>query len=102
MFYSIFPLKGSTYAQLGKSLSKGYNLWEVREAGEGNSKKSLGNIQPPEKTRYRKMHLSGNMLSMDLEKKLKQVYHEGEKGSKCMHKHAHTYTHTHRILEIIK
>lgn len=34
------------YAQLGKSLSKGYNLWEVREAGERNSKKSLGNIQP--------------------------------------------------------
>lgn len=49
MFYSFFPLKGSTYAQLGKSLSKGNNLWEVREAGEGNSKKSLGNIQPPER-----------------------------------------------------
>ena len=49
MFYSIFPLKGSTYAPLGESLSKGYNLWRVREAGEGNSKKSLGNIQPPER-----------------------------------------------------
>lgn len=101
MFYSIFPLKGSTYAQLGKSLSKGYNLWEVREAGEGNSKKSLGNIQPPEKTRYRKMHLSGNMLSMDLEKKLKQVYHEGKKDQNaCIS--MHILTHTHRILEIIK
>ena len=54
MFYSIFPLKGSTYAPLGESLSKGYNLWRVREAGEGNSKKSLGNIQPPERAGIRK------------------------------------------------
>lgn len=65
-------MKDSAYTQLGKSLSKGYNLWEVREAGERNSEKSLGNIQPPERSGIGKCAclVSGNILSMVLEKKL--------------------------------
>jgi hypothetical protein len=86
MFYGTFPLKGSTYAQLGKSLSKGYNLWEVREAGERKSKKSLGNIQLPVRPSIGNCTCQGICYQWTWKKNMK--------GKKGQDSHTHTHTHT--------
>lgn len=65
----------------GKSLSKGYNLWKVREAGEGNSKKSLGNIQPPERAGRGK-------YTQCAWRKLNTSLSRSKNGSRYTHKHA--------------